>query len=130
MEGKLAKGQKVLLDHLKKNPRDDEARFGLGVLQFLQTFEHLGQSMYRYGLRTEKAFLRVPEELKELFPQNPTPEKLTYTAARKIVQTWVEDLNRAETTLGGIKAEKVKLPLRVGQIKLDLFGQKKPVSAA
>ena len=60
LDGKLAEGVKALQDRLKEDPNDDQARFGLGVVQFLQTFEHLGGSLHKYGLRTDKSFLRPP----------------------------------------------------------------------
>jgi hypothetical protein len=130
LEGRLADGEKALVERLKAAPGDDQARFGLGVLQFLQTFEHLGGSLHKYGLRTEKAFLRPPPQVKEFLPQNPTPEKLTYDAARQIVQTFVDDVVKTEATLAEIKDPGVTLPLHVGQIKIDPFGQEKPISAA
>src|SRR5437660_1101254 len=130
LDGKLAEGAKALEGRLREAPNDDQARFGLGVLQFLQTFEHLGGSLHKYGLRTEKAFLRVPPQVKEFLPQNPHPETLTYTAARQIVQAFVADLVKAEATLAGVKDPAVKLPLHVGRIKIDPFGQGKPISAA
>jgi len=92
LDGKLAEGAKALQDRLKEDPRDGQAQFGLGVVQFLQTFEHLGGSLYTYGLRTEKAFLRPPPQVKEFLPQNPNPEKLTYPAARQIIQTFIDDV--------------------------------------
>ena len=94
LDGKLAKGAKALDGRLKEAPKDDQARFGLGVLQFLQTFEHLGGGLYKYGLRTEKSFLRPPPQVKEFLPQNPNPETLTYAALRQIVQTFVETWSR------------------------------------
>lgn len=130
LDGKLAEGAKALEGRLKETPKDDQARFGLGVLQFRQTFEHLGTGLYKYGLRTEKAFLRPPAQVKEFLPQNPNPEKLTYAAARQLVQTFVDDLARAEATLAEVKDPAVKLPLPVGLIKIDPFGQGKPISAA
>src|SRR5206468_184552 len=130
LDGKLAEGAKALADRLKEAPKDDQARFGLGVLQFLQTFEHLGAGLYKYGLRTEKSFLRPPPQVKEFLPQNPNPEKLTYAAARQLVQTFVDDLAKAEATLAEVKDPAVKLPLHVGLIKIDPFGQGKPISAA
>ncbi len=129
LEGRLAKGAADLAKRLQDRPHDDDARFGLGVIQFLQTFEHLGQSLYRYGLRTERPFMLAPQ-IHELLPQNPDPEKIDYAAARKIVQTFVDDLDRAEATLAKIEDENVKLRLHVGRIKLDLTGLKKPVNAA
>src|SRR5436853_3556730 len=130
LDGQLAEGAKALQDRLKEEPKDDQARFGLGMLQFLQTFEHLGGSLYKYGLRTEKAFLRPPPQVKEFLPQNPNPVMLTYAAARQLVQTFVDDLVRAEATLAGVKDPAVKLPLHVGLLKIDPFGQGKPISAA
>ena len=130
LDGKLAEGAKALEGRLKETPKDDQARFGLGVLQFLQTFEHLGGGLYKYGLRTEKAFLRPPPQVKEFLPQNPNPEKLTYAAARQLVQTFIDDLARAEATLAEVRDPAVKLPLHVGLIKIDPFGQGKPISAA
>ncbi|HWG47175.1 MAG TPA: hypothetical protein VN688_30710 [Gemmataceae bacterium] len=130
LDGKLAEGAKALQGRLKEEPKDDQARFGLGVLQFLQTFEHLGGNLYKYGLRTEKSFLRPPPPIKEFLPQNPHPDKLTYTAARRIVQTFLDDLVKAEATLAEVKDPAVKLPLHVGRIRIDPFGQDKPISAA
>src|SRR5207302_7134704 len=123
-------GAKALQDRLKEAPKDDQARFGLGVLQFLQTFEHLGGSLHKYGLRTEKAFLRPPPQVKEFLPQNPNPEMLTYMAARQLVQTFIDDLVKAEATLAEVTDPAVKLPLHVGLIKIDPFGRGKPISAA
>ena len=128
--GKLRDGAKALEAILDRKPADDQARMSLGAVQFLQTFEHLGTSLYRYGLRTERHFLRVFPQVRELAPQNPDPEKFTYTAARQILETWVADLNRAEATLAAIKDDNVKLPIHASRVKFDLFGLGKPVSAA
>jgi len=130
LDGKLAEGAKALDGRLKESPKDDQARFGLGMLQFLQTFEHVGGGLYKYGLRTEKSFLHPPAQVKEFLPQNPHPEKLTYPAARQLVQTFVDDLAKVEATLAEVKDPAVKLPLHVGLIKIDPFGQGKPISAA
>ncbi len=130
LDGKLADGAKALQDRLKEDPKDAQAQFGLGVVQFLQTFEHLGGSLYKYGLRTERSFSRPPPQVKEFLPQNPNPETLTYKAARQILQTLVDDLVKAEAALAEVKDPAVKLTLHVGLIKIDPFGQGKPVSAA
>lgn len=130
LDGKLTEGAKALEARLKAEPQDDQARFGLAVVQFLQTFEHLGGGLYKYGLRTEKAFLQPPPQVEEFLPQNAKPETLTYAAARQMIQTLVDDLAKAESTLGEIKDSEVKLPLRVGLIKFDPFGQGKPINAA
>jgi hypothetical protein len=124
-EGKLADGEKALLAAVRDGPKDDQARFGLGVLQFARAVEHLGQSLHRYGLRSERGqqlgipFLRLP------VPPNPKPEVITYPAVRKIFQDLIDDLRKAEATLAEVRDEKVKLPLRVGLIRLDLAGDGK-----
>jgi hypothetical protein len=130
LDGKLTEGAKALQGRLAESPKDDQARFGLGVLQFLQTFEHLGGGLYKYGLRTDKAFLRPPPQVKEFLPQNPNPQILTYTDARQMLQNFVDDLNKAEATLAAVRDPAVKLPLHVGRIRIDPFGQGKPISAA
>ena len=130
LEGKLAEGEEALLEHLADNPKDDEARFGLGAIQFLLTFEHLGTSLYEHGLRTERAFPGFARQMRDLLPQNPDPKEISYKDARRIVQTFINDLKKAEATLAKVEDDNVKLPLHVGLIKIDLFGLDKPVNAA
>lgn len=128
--GKLNEGAAALQKQLKASPTDDEARFGLGVVQFFQAFENLGGNLNRYGLRTETAFRGLPGPIREMLAQNPNPETISYADFRKILQTWVNDLNAAEKTLSAVKDPQVKLPLHVGQIKVDLLGNGKAVDAA
>ena len=124
-DGKLAEGEKALLAELGRNSKDDQARFGLGALQFVRAVEHLGQSLHRYGLRSDRGqrlgipFLRLP------VPTNPNPEALSYAAARKILQDLIDDLKKAEATLAEVRDDNVKFPLRVGLIRLDLAGDGK-----
>ena len=130
LEGRLAEGEKALVKHLEENPKDDEARYGLGSIQFLLTFEHLGTSLYKHGLRTERAFPRMAREIRDVLPQNPDPKEVSYKDARHIVQTFINDLEKAEATLAKIENDDVKLPLHIGLIKVDLFGLGRPVNAA
>jgi hypothetical protein len=130
IDGKLAEGERALNEHLKANPRDDEARFGLGVVQFLQAFENLGGSLYKYGLSTERTFARQWPEVRQLFPQNPAPEQFRYADARRILQTFVDDVIDADATLAEVKDADVKLPLHLGQFKLTLFDPGRPLNAA
>ncbi len=124
--GQLAEGQQALNAELQKNPADDQARFGLGTLQFLRAVEHLGQSLHRYGLRSDRGqqlgvpFLRLP------VPVNAQPETLTYPAARKILETLIADLQAAETALAAVRDDQVKLPLRLAAVRLDLDGDGNP----
>jgi hypothetical protein len=130
LTGKLADGETALLARLKEAPKDDQARCGLGVLQFLQAFEHLGGSLYKYGLRTERSFGGLPPQVKEVLAENPKPSVLTYKAAREVLQTFLDDLAKVEATLAGVKDTEVKLPLHMGLVKIDPFGRGKPINAA
>jgi hypothetical protein len=121
--GKLVDAEKTLTTHLTQQPADDQARFELGVVQFLKAIETLSQSLYRHGARTEFGAAALPlMEPGNTAWVNPKPEKLNYAGARKIVQRWLDDLTKAEATLAQIKSDKVKLPLHVGLIRLDFNG--------
>jgi HEAT repeat protein len=122
-QGRLAAGETTLLERLKKSPRDDQARFGLGVLQFVRGVERLGQSLHKYGTRSEDTnipFLRLP------VPRNPDPAPINDTAFRRVLAEFHRDLSAAEATLAGVTDDKVKLPLRLAAIHLDLVGVGKP----
>lgn len=127
--GQLSEGATALQAHLKNSPQDDEARFGLGVVQFFQSFEHLGGTVYEYGLRTEDAFRGLPAPIRKMLAQKPNPKTISYADMRQMLQTWVDDLKAAEKTLSAIKDSNVQLPLHVGLIKVDLTGTGKPVDA-
>lgn len=122
--GKLAEGEKVFNDYLKNNSKDDKARFGLGVIQFMRGTERLMQSLYRYGMIQNPLggsipFVRLP------IPKNPKPETLTYDGLQQIFQTWIDDLATVRTTLAPIQDQNVKLALRLGLIRLDFDGNGK-----
>src|SRR5215208_3810652 len=69
ISGKLAEGETALDQHLKQNPQDDQARFGLGTLQVIRGVERLMQNLYAAGMKSERSggipFLRLP------VPENP-----------------------------------------------------------
>jgi hypothetical protein len=117
--GQLAKGEEALLTELAGKPKDDRLRFGLGTLQFIRAIERLGQSLYRYGVCSDRGqrmnlpFLRLP------VPTNPRLEPITYAAARHILLDLLADLRKAEATLAAVADKQVKLPLRLGPIALD-----------
>jgi hypothetical protein len=115
----------TLLQRLKETPQNDQTRFGLGALQFIRAVEHLGQSLYRYGLHGELAqawnipFLRLP------VPPNPRPVECSYPALRAVFKDLIADLHEAETTLAQVQDKEVKLPLHPGAIQLDIIGDGK-----
>jgi len=120
IEGKLAEGEKALTAELKAKPNDGTARFGLGIIQFLQAVEKLGQDQHRFGLlgnrRAALPLMRLP------VGENDNPEKLTYEAARQIVSDFLAGLAESEATMAQVKPGDNKLRLKVGQIRLDLDG--------
>jgi hypothetical protein len=122
-EGRLSDGERALVAHLKTHPADDQARFGLGTLQFLRAVEHLGQSLHKYGaLGGESRLGRQIPLVRLAVPLNPNPAEVRYENVRAILQDLVDDLARAEATLAKVQDPGVKLPLHFGLIALDLNG--------
>lgn len=126
--GQTEKAAMVAEARLQEVPGDDNARFALGAIQFLQAVEQLGQSLHRYGLQstyqdrtglTGLPILRLP------VPDNPNPDELTYEVLRNVLQKFVANLETAESTLSKIKSRDVDLPLNIGLIRLDLNGDGK-----
>ncbi|HEX8524462.1 MAG TPA: hypothetical protein VF669_19560, partial [Tepidisphaeraceae bacterium] len=119
LTGKLAEGEKALANHLQANPKDDEARFGLGMLQVVRGLEQLMQTLHKHGLRSERSgvpFLRLPVE------QNPNPQAMSYQSASQMVRKWDEQLAQAEKTLAQVQSTEIKLPLHFARIRLDFDG--------
>ena len=124
--GQTAQAATVAEVRLGEAPEDDQARFALGAVQFLQAVEHLGQALHRYGLGTDAydpgfGLMALPI-LRFPVPKNPDPEELTYDAFRGVLDAFVTDLQTAEATLGKIKDQQIDLPLNIGLIRLDLNG--------
>jgi hypothetical protein len=118
-QGKLADAERALGEALRAKPDDDEARFALGVVQFLRAVEGRMQAFYRHGYRSEPgmiSFTNLP------IPKNPRPEPLDYKTARSLLQSWIDDLGRVEATLARVNSTEVKLPLHFGLIRLDFNG--------
>ena len=126
VEGRLADGQRELASYLKQNAADDQARFGLGTLQFVRSIEHLTQTLYQFGAVGPKSRLtRQIPFLRVAVPENPNPDKVRYADVRRMIENLLDDLAAAEKTLAEIKDEKVKLPLHFGLIRLDVNGDGK-----
>ncbi|MEQ9406256.1 MAG: hypothetical protein RIK87_00965 [Fuerstiella sp.] len=118
LNGRLDDGAAAMQQLIEQEPGNQQARFSLGVVQFLQAIEGLGQDQYRYGLLGGRAraipFMRLP------IPENPDPEVISYLKARAIIQQLVNRLQTAEQTLSAVQAAGVRLPLKLGAIRLDL----------
>ena len=114
--GKFDDGVAALEAHLKVEPKDDTARLGLGVTQFVSAVQRLGQKMAVYGPQTRLAFVSFDSSSSAPAPN----ELLTYERLREINREWLEDLARVEATLAKITSEEVKLPLHVGRVTMNL----------
>jgi hypothetical protein len=126
-QGHVAEAEALAGARLSAAPADEQARFALGAAQFLGAIEALGQGLYRYGVNNgegsmiveEVPFLRLP------LPTNPAPEQASYTGLRTLLAEFVEGLGRAEATLAAISDAPVKLPVRLGAVRLDFDGDGK-----
>lgn len=119
LSGDLAAGKAALEKYLDQNPSDDRERFGLGVVQFVSAVETMSQSFYQCGVRDHRGqlpFLRIVSE------ENPNPKATSYQDVRTIMQQLIDDLKQAEETLAKVDDRRVKLPLPLFQIRLDLNG--------
>ncbi len=123
-EGKLAEGEKVLAERLNGQPDDAQTRFGLGTIQFVRGVERVVQSFHRFGLRTHVAGNALPFDRLPI-PENPDPQPIGYEDLRGIFQAWVDDLARAEATLAKVQDDQVKLPIHIGEVRLDINGDGK-----
>jgi len=101
---------------------DQEAKFGLGMLQLATGVEHLAQALYRHGLAAPDAGMLGPLGVVPI-PPNPEPEALDYGKVRAIAAALVEDMDTARATLeqAGESGDYVVLidPL---QIRFDIDG--------
>lgn len=121
--GEYDKGEQTLQQRLVAEPADDQARFGLGVLQVLHGVERLGQGLHEYGVKgqsTGEMFIRLP------VPENPDPSPITYQLFRRLLDDFRRDLVLGEATLAAVKDDQVKLPLRLADVKFDLDHDGKP----
>jgi len=124
VEGKLAEGEKALSDAVAARPADAQARFSLGVIQFVSAVERMVQSFHRYGLRAgvmgnALPFARLP------IPANQTPEPIRYADLRALFQRWNDDLGKVDATLAKVDSPDVKLALHFALIRLDSNGNGK-----
>ena len=126
LDGRLVEGITALEARLATHPDDDQARFGLGVTQFLRAVERLGQSLHRHGaLGPDNRLARMVPFLRLPVPPNPDPAEVSYADSRAMLAAFLVDLAAAEKTLAGIRSGEVSLPLPFGRVRLDLDGDGK-----
>ncbi|MGF1577832.1 MAG: hypothetical protein ACFCD0_00555 [Gemmataceae bacterium] len=127
--GELKEGEKALIAHLKENPKDEEVRLGLGVIQFFLTFEHFGHSLHKYGLRTEDSSTGFRFMMRRMLPQNRNPKTVGYKDVQKMFRKIADDLAKVDGTLAKVDTSKVKLAIRPALIKVKVWPTSDPVAA-
>jgi len=120
--GTLAAGDTELAAILAADPKNDDARIGLGTIRFVRAIETLSQGLYRYGLKTPRSFL-IPI-LRLPVPENPNPEPISFSDFQALVAGFSRDLASAEETLVGVGPE-VKLRLDLRKLHYDIDGDSK-----
>lgn len=123
--GKLGQLEQELSQRLAAAPGDDETRFALGATQFLRTIERFSQDMYRYGLEPDPELVQGLPFFRLPVPHNPNPERISYRALRLSLARAVDGFNRANETLSRMGSAEVKLPLSLGQARIDMSGDGK-----
>lgn len=122
--GDLAGAEARAADAFKVDPKDDAARFALGTVRFLRAVEARIQAFHRHGFHAgifgAAGITNLP------IPPNEHPEPIDGKLARALVQTWVDDLARVESTLAPIgDGSDLKLPIHLALIRLDFDGDGK-----
>lgn len=124
--GNLAQGADGLAAMIAADPANDDAKLGLGMVQFMQAVEGLSQGLYRYGLQPPRSFLipimRLP------VPVNPRPQTIDFDKFRALLLTFVDDLAVADETLAGVASAGVKVPVNLAALHYDADGDGKPES--
>jgi hypothetical protein len=117
---KLNDGEDALAAVLQHHPKDDQARFGLGMVQFTNALQKFGQKLYTHGVQPNEVmgvpFVRIP------VPENKNPTPISYPAFRKMFDDLYHDCGKAERTLAAVSDDKVKLPLHLGHVRFDFDG--------
>ncbi len=120
--GTLAESDKALADHLAAFARDDNARFALGMIQFLESGERMLGDLYTHGgfNSVVGASMLMGMGRGQNFAFNPEPEPITHDQWRQKIQRWIDDVRAAEETLAEIKADDVKIRVPIGLARMDL----------
>jgi hypothetical protein len=122
LAGRLSEGEQSLKTHLATHARDDQARFGLGLLQFLLAIEGASQQINYFGIRNWEGQLPAHLAMFKL-PINQLPHQISYEQLRKIFLDFHDKVAEAESTLSGITTSDVTLPIHFGLIELDFTGR-------
>lgn len=120
-QGKLIRAASHFREVLAKQPADHTARLALGLTEFLQAIEFLGNSNYRWGVLNNSATQGLPL-MRLPVPENPQPEQVSYDELREMIAQFQAKIRAAEETLAQVDTGDVYLPLYLGRVRLDLNG--------
>jgi len=126
VDGQIAEARVLAESQVRVEGMEAEARFAIGVTQFFQAVEGLGQDLYKYGFTSDRIgvgetligspFLRLP------IPHNPSPAPITYDAARQMLADFRADLETTERLLSEVPSGDVGLRIDLASVRLDLNG--------
>ncbi len=117
-DGKIDAGAQAFEGMLAQEPNNRSIRACLGLLQYLQAVEGLGQDYYRYGF-SDRGF-RPFSPMGVTTAINLDPEEISYDDARQVFERLLKRLTRAEETLSKFSPTNFKLVLSVDKIHLDI----------
>ena len=103
-----------------------DAQLGLGLIRSARAFEHLAQSLYKYG------FISKARELSGMagiepgsVAANPNPEPITYEQFRGILQAFINDLQASDDALAAVGDKPAKLKVDLSVVRFDWNGDGK-----
>lgn len=129
--GSLADGEVALAALVEARPRDQEARFALGLVQFGRALERLSQGLVRHGVITQFSQQPTidPKTGELTFPGiEPAANPLGPGEFEAMLAGFVEDLDRSRETLAGVTSSRVKLRLDLADVRFDTDGDGAPDS--
>ena len=124
--GETAAAAVVAEAELAAHADNDEARFALGTVQFLQAIEHLGQSFHRYGLMRRCLQYVGPRRPAVLPPAGPSQSEARRRSTTRLFAAFSPPSStisrRRRRRSPRVDSATIDLPLNVGLIRLDLDG--------
>ncbi|WP_459554878.1 hypothetical protein [Lacunimicrobium album] len=102
---------------LQKATPSTQLQTALGIAQFFQAIEHLGQQHYRYGVFYKD--LRGLPLMRMPVPINENPEPINYEQAAQILAGVRDRLETAEKTLSQVNDPGMKLSFPVFLVMID-----------
>lgn len=118
-EGRLAEAESAVEAELRKTPDNQDLMYQLGTVRFLRAVERLTGSLWHHGFLASRAvgiLGNMP------ITPCPDPKEMSYSELRKIILRWVNDLEGVDAALSKIESDDVRMPLRIGMVRLDLNG--------